>query len=61
MDTICVDAVFGEMLYKYRWYKEQSETIFGKDYVITVVAKAYLGKPITDEQRIAYQQYTEKR
>lgn len=37
----CNDAVFGEMTYRHRWYKEQEISIFGQTWNITVVAKAY--------------------
>ena len=57
MDTKCIDAVFGEMTYKHRWVKEDKEVFFGKEEVIKIVAKAYSGKPITDEQRDAYSRY----
>ena len=61
MEKTCVDAVFGEMTYKHRWYKTQSESFFGREYVIKIAAKAYSEKPITDEQRDGYRQYTEKK
>lgn len=54
MEATCKDNVFGEMSYKHRWYKQQSISMFGEDWNITVAAKAYLGKPITEEQRKAY-------
>jgi hypothetical protein len=56
-----MDSVFGKMIYRHKWYREQKEIIFGKEYTIKIAAKAYLGKPITDEQRAAYCQYTKKR
>ncbi len=61
MDNICMDSVFGKMIYKHKWYREQKEIIFGKEYTIKIAAKAYSGKPITDEQRDAYCQYIKKR
>ena len=57
MDTKCMDDVFGEMTYKHRWVKNEVETFFGKKYTLQIVAKAYSGKPITDEQRITYKKY----
>ncbi len=60
METICKDRVFGEMTYKHRWYKQQSVTMFGKSWNIKVVAKAYSGKRITEEQRRAYRIFSEK-
>ncbi|GFI32040.1 MAG: hypothetical protein HFH50_09955 [Lachnospiraceae bacterium] len=60
MEIICKDRVFGEMTYKHRWYKQQSVTMFGKSWNIKVVAKAYSGKRITEEQRRAYRIFSEK-
>lgn len=60
MEIICKDRVFGEMTYKHRWYKQQSVTMFGKSWNIKVVAKAYSGKHITEEQRRAYRIFSEK-
>lgn len=54
MEATCKDNAFGEMSYKHRWYKQQSISMFGKDWTITIAAKAYSGKPITKEQRKAY-------
>ncbi len=60
MEATCKDNVFGEMSYKHRWYKQQSICMFGKDWTITVAAKAYSGKPITEEQQKAYLCFLEK-
>lgn len=60
METICKDRVFGEMTYKHRWYKQQSVAMFGKSWNIKVVAKAYSGKHITEEQRRAFRTFSEK-
>lgn len=54
MENICVDTVFGKMSYKHRWIKEQSITLFGREWKITIAAKAYSGKMITEEQRSSY-------
>lgn len=54
MEATCKDSVFGEMSYSHRWYKKQTISMFGKDWTITVAAKAYSGKPITEEQKKAY-------
>lgn len=59
MEATCKDNVFGEMSYKHRWYKQQSISMFGKDWNITVAAKAYSGKPITEEQQKAYTSFYE--
>lgn len=55
----CNDAVFGEMTYRHRWYKEQEISIFGQTWNITVVAKAYSGKAITNEQQDSYAKFME--
>lgn len=52
-----MDAIFGEMTYKHRWIKSEQETLFGKEYTLQIVAKAYSGKSITDEQRETYKKY----
>lgn len=50
----CNDTVFGEMFYKHRWYKKQYINIFGKEWEITIAAKAYSGKAINEEQQKSY-------
>lgn len=55
MDVMVNDVVFGEMIYKRRWSKKETFSFFGKDWKMTVVAKAFSGKPISDEQRVSYQ------
>ena len=50
----CNDRAFGEMNYKHRWYKQQSIIIFEKSWDMTIVARAYSGKAITEEQRKSY-------
>lgn len=55
MNVMINDAVFGEMTYTHRWSKKESFSFFGKNWDITVVAKAFSGKPISDEQRASYQ------
>ena len=55
----CNDAVFGEMTYRHRWYKEQEISILGQTWNITVVAKAYSGKAITNEQQDSYAKFME--
>ena len=54
MEVTCKDPVFGEMKYKHRWYKIEKIPFFNKEWQITVAAKAYSGKPITDKQRESY-------
>ena len=57
MNATCIDAVFGEMTYKHRWYKEQNIKIFAKEWTITVAAKAYSGKPITEAEQNSYKAF----
>lgn len=59
MEATCNDAVFGEMSYKHRWYKQQKIYMFGKEWDITVAAKAYSGKPITEDEQNAYKNFKE--
>ena len=59
METTCNDAVFGKMSYKHRWYKQQKISMLGKEWDITVVAKAYSGKPITEDEQNAYKNFKE--
>ena len=59
MNATHIDPVFGEMQYKHRWYKETSLSLFGIDWNITISAKAYSGKPITNQQRASYQQFND--
>lgn len=57
MEVTYTDSVFGEMKYKHRWYKIEKCALFHKEWDITVAAKAYSGKPITDAQRESYARY----
>lgn len=50
----CNDTVFGEMCYKHRWYKKQYIYIFGIKWEITIAAKAYSGRAITEDQQRSY-------
>ena len=54
MEKSYKDPIFGEMIYKHRWYKKQQFMIFGTEWEVTVVAKAYSGKPITEAQQNSY-------
>lgn len=60
MEMICMDEAFGEMIYKHRWYKKQQIELFGKSWLITIAAKAYLNKSITRAQREAYEIFLKK-
>lgn len=55
INQTCVDVVFGEMTYHHRWHKKDVITLFEKEWEITVAAKAYSGKPISENQRQSYQ------
>ena len=57
MGKVCVDEIFGEMTYKHRWYKTEEMEFFGKKWPVTIAAKAYSEKPITEKQRQSYGQY----
>ena len=59
-ETKCNDAVFGEMSYKHRWYKKENIELFGISWEMTIVAKAYKGKAITEEQQKSYSLFIEK-
>ena len=59
MEVTVMDAVFGEMTYRHRWFKTEILNIFEKDFSVKIVAKAFSGKPITDEQRDAYKWFKE--
>ena len=59
MEKKCNDAVFGEMTYKHRWYKKQQVSLFNKEWNITIAAKAYSGKPITEAQQNSYSKFIE--
>lgn len=48
------DSAFGKMEYKHRWYKKEKFSFWGKSWNITVAAKAYSGKAITEQQRNSY-------
>lgn len=60
MEATCKDTAFGEMSYNHRWFKKQTIMMFGKEWDITVDAKAYSGKTITEEQQKAYLNFTAK-
>ncbi|SDV99331.1 hypothetical protein SAMN04487759_10176 [Kandleria vitulina] len=48
------DSVFGEMEYKHRWIKKENITLIDKEYTLNIIASAYTGDKICDEQRKAY-------
>ncbi len=54
MDVTVMDPVFGEMTYRHRWFKNENITFWGKEFPVVIAAKAFSGKPITDEQRESY-------
>ena len=56
-ELMCSDAVFGDMSYKYNWHKKQNVALFGHTWEVSVVARAYSGKNITEEQQKSYAQF----
>lgn len=59
MNDIVMDNVFGAMMYKHRWIKEEVVVLLGKEWHVKIVAKAYSGKPITMQQQEAYKWFCE--
>ena len=55
------DPVFGHMEYHHRWYKTDEYEIFGKKWRLSVVAKAYLGKSITEAEKDSYKKFQENK
>lgn len=60
MGEIVKDTVFGEMEYKHRWIKQEVISLLGKDRKLNIIALAYSGDQICDEQRTAYTKFKEK-
>lgn len=54
MEKRCTDPIFGDMRYNHRWYKKEKINLFNRQWDITVAAKAYSQKPITNEQQKSY-------
>ncbi len=63
MNDIIKDKVFGDMIYKHRWVKNEKEKIelFGKTWDMNVVASAYTGEQICQEQRESYKFFKKRR
>ena len=61
MNNYVDDPVFGHMEYHHRWYKTDKYEIFGKTWNLSVVAKAYLGKPITKAEKASYKKFQENK
>jgi hypothetical protein len=57
MEVTCQDVAFGVMTYKHRWFKQQKISMFGKEWNITIAAKAYSAKPITVEEQQSYKRF----
>ncbi len=55
------DPVFGIMTYIHSWERSETQEFFGKSLSVRVVAEAYEGQDITEEQRTAYQRYVENK
>ena len=50
-----------DMEYHHRWYKTDEYEMFGKRWQISVVAKAYSGKPITEAERTSCRKFQENK
>lgn len=61
MNNYVDDPVFGHMEYHHRWYKTDEYEIFGKKWRLSVVAKAYLGKSITEAEKDSYKKFQENK
>lgn len=51
------DVVFGNMEYKHRWIKKEEVFLLGRDRRLNIVAAAYSGELICDEQRESYKNF----
>ena len=51
------DNIFGELEYKYNFFKYEKVEIFGKEYELKVVVESY-DKTISDKQRKNYQTFS---
>ena len=60
MSEMVKDPVFGEMEYKHRWIKKETITLLNKEYSLNIVAAAYTGEQICDEQRESYKAFKGK-
>ena len=61
MNNYINDPVFGHMEYHHRWYKTDEYEMFERRWQISVVAKAYSGKPITEAERASYKRFQENK
>ena len=48
------DSVFGEIIYKYSWFKEDEVIFFGKLQKVKIKIKAFKGEEILQSQRDNY-------
>lgn len=60
MEITCNDIVFGEMLYKHRWYKHGSMSLFGHDWDIIIAVQSLSGGPINTRQQESYLKYQQE-
>jgi len=60
MSEKIIDSVFGEMGYKHRWIKKENISLMNKEYCLNIIASAYTGDSICDEQREAYKAFKGK-
>ena len=61
MNNYINDPVFGHMEYHHRWYKTDEYEMFERRWQISVVAKAYSGKPITEAERTSCRKFQENK
>lgn len=60
MSEMIKDSVFGEMEYKHRWIKKEKISLLDKEITLNIIASAYTGEQICDEQRDAYKAFKGK-
>jgi len=59
MDDVVRDRTFGEVSYKHAWIKKQDVMLLGKERQIKIMAAAYTGEKICEEQRQGYRYFLE--
>ncbi len=59
MGDIVRDRSFGQMEYKHGWVKIQEAALLGKKWQVKIMAAAYTGEKICEEQRMGYRYFSE--
>ena len=54
------DTIFGTMEYKHGWIKKEKIILMGKEYELKIIASAFTGDQICDNQREAYKNFKAK-